>query len=307
MNRTGSRSLSLKMILISTVTLLLAVTAICFAVPDGDVDGDGRVTGADALKILRAAVGLDPVTPRMLAHGDVAPLGLDGKPQPDGIISIADALIILQKSIGLVYWDSSFTPPHITSSAPLTATGSQPYRYQVVAVITDGLTATYALTKAPAGMAIDGAKGSINWTPGSAQTGNFDVTVMVTDSNGDIGRQSFVLQVKDGTPPTVVTITSQPPLKTFDNHPYRYQVSATLSAGMKGTYSLETAPTGMTIDSATGLITWMPGTDQIGNRQVPVSSPVNPTRSKSSMERHPRCGLSRRLRLCQAVTSPFQR
>ena len=361
MNRTGSRSLSLKMILISTVTLLLAVTAICFAVPDGDVDGDGRVTGADALKILRAVVGLDPVTPRMLAHGDVAPRGLDGKPQPDGIISIADALIILQKSIGLVYWDSSFTPPHITSSAPLTATGSQPYRYQVVAVITDGLTATYALTKAPAGMAIDGAKGSITWTPGSAQTGNFDVTVTVTDSNGDSGRQSFVLQVKDGTPPTVrmtaptqalpgtpvlitataadnvgvsavtffldgvqqsvvsappyqftlvvptaalpgtaftvkataadaagntastdaritvsalptsVTISSSPVLAVADNQSYRYQVTTVLSPGMTAKYALTESPSGMTINAVTGLITWAPRSNQDGIYPVTVN------------------------------------
>ncbi len=53
----------------------------------GDVDGDGEITVADALSVLRVAARLAPSTPEMLAVGDI-----DG----DGAITVADALSILR-------------------------------------------------------------------------------------------------------------------------------------------------------------------------------------------------------------------
>ena len=58
----------------------------------GDMNGDGKVTAADALLALRIAVGLVPSTPAEIAIGD-----LNG----DGKITAADALLILRKAVGL--------------------------------------------------------------------------------------------------------------------------------------------------------------------------------------------------------------
>ena len=69
----------------------------------GDINGDGTVDIADALKALRIAVGLEIATAADYAKGDVAPLK-EGKPAPDGVIDIADAVVILQKSVGLQIW-----------------------------------------------------------------------------------------------------------------------------------------------------------------------------------------------------------
>lgn len=81
----------------------------------GDVDGDGKITIADALYLLRAAIGL-PVPPYVasnLMNGDVAPLdtatGLPCgdvntaavAPAPQFNITVADALLVLQKAVGL--------------------------------------------------------------------------------------------------------------------------------------------------------------------------------------------------------------
>lgn len=68
--------------------------------PEGDVDGDGRVSAADALLILRAAVGLAPQTATLLYNGDVAPLA-GGAPSPDGNLDLSDALLVLKKAVGL--------------------------------------------------------------------------------------------------------------------------------------------------------------------------------------------------------------
>ena len=76
------------------------------AVADGDVAPlgavDGNVTVADALVVLRAALGLLPQTPELLQHGDVAPLDSRGRPDPDQALTIADALLVLRKALGLV-------------------------------------------------------------------------------------------------------------------------------------------------------------------------------------------------------------
>lgn len=69
----------------------------------GDVNGDGAVDIADALRVLLIAVGVNSATTGDYAKADVAPLK-DGKPSPDGIINIADAVVILQKSVGLRNW-----------------------------------------------------------------------------------------------------------------------------------------------------------------------------------------------------------
>jgi serine protease AprX len=69
--------------------------------PTGDVNGDGVVDIADALLVLKAAVGMIPVTPFIMQQGDVAPL-YNGAADPDGAINVLDALAILQKAVNLI-------------------------------------------------------------------------------------------------------------------------------------------------------------------------------------------------------------
>lgn len=73
--------------------------------PDGILSpGNTAPTIADALRILRISVNLIPASSDDMNHGDVAPLGQDGKPLPDGVINIQDALVILRKVVGLISW-----------------------------------------------------------------------------------------------------------------------------------------------------------------------------------------------------------
>lgn len=58
----------------------------------GDVDGDGKVTAADARLVLRAAVGLEILTGDALKAADI---------NKDGKITAADARLVLRKAVGL--------------------------------------------------------------------------------------------------------------------------------------------------------------------------------------------------------------
>lgn len=78
----------------------------CIVKVDGDVapfgSRDGKVNVGDALVALRFALALETPTQEDVAHGDVAPLDAQGKPNPDGTITVGDALVILRNALQII-------------------------------------------------------------------------------------------------------------------------------------------------------------------------------------------------------------
>ncbi len=74
------------------------------------------------------------------------------------------------------------------------------------------------------------------------------------------------LDTKSVTAPEI--LTSQGPATLMVGNPFRYQMIA--SGNPRPIYSLGSAPVGMTMDTATGIVTWTPTPDQTGNRPVLV-------------------------------------
>lgn len=161
-------------------------------------------------------------------------------------------------------------PPTITSTPVTAATVGQVYTYGVTATDPDaGDVLTFSLPTAPAGMTIDPTTGLIQWTPTPAQVGDQSVTVRVQDAGGLFATQSFTVTVAPGVTNHPPAITSTPVIVATVGQPYSYAVGATdPDAGDVLTFSLPTAPTGMTIDTATGLIQWTPTAAQVGDSNV---------------------------------------
>lgn len=68
----------------------------------GDVNGDGRITLADVLLALRAAVGLVVLTPEQTVAADVAPVpGAQGQVVGDGKVDLLDAVRLLRFLAGI--------------------------------------------------------------------------------------------------------------------------------------------------------------------------------------------------------------
>ena len=65
-------------------------------------------------------------------------------------------------------------------------------------------------------------------------------------------------------------IQSSPPLSAKLGDDYSYQVEAIDDNDADLTYSLLLSPEGMTIDSSTGLIAWIPTEDQIGENNITI-------------------------------------
>jgi pimeloyl-ACP methyl ester carboxylesterase len=183
-------------------------------------------------------------------------------PDPAGVV-IVNGLRVHKdpRRTRLIVESGSTTEPtvFITSTAPLTGKLGTPYTYSVKAQNNVGEKITYALTVSPAGMTIDTTTGLIAW---SAPTeGSHQVSVRASITSGGktySATQSFTLVVTRSTPPLTIIFTSNPPLSGIEGKPYMYAVKATASDSTKTVLFrlAANAPSGMTLATGTGTITW---------------------------------------------------
>jgi KaiC/GvpD/RAD55 family RecA-like ATPase len=159
--------------------------------------------------------------------------------------------------------------PVISSLPPTTARVDMNYTFTVMATDIDKDALTYSLEKAPTGMTV-GTNGFVKWVPGFAQIGPNEVRLVVTDTIVKV-YQNFTVTVERGGFNRPPAIQSTPILTAPAEKQYMYQVVATDADNDNLTYSLNTAPNGMTIEPKTGLIDWTPSQSQKGTVQVVVN------------------------------------
>ena len=167
------------------------------------------------------------------------------------------------------------TNPAFTSTPITTAEVGVLYEYDADAVDLDGnngIPLQYSLTLSPATMTID-VDGLIQWTPNA--TGNEDVVVEVEDDDGNTATQSFTITVTEQpVQNTAPTIDSIPDDSVEANQTWTYtNVTANdVDVNDTLTFSVSTSPaSGLTIDSATGEMTWTPVEGEEGNYTVTVT------------------------------------
>ena len=161
----------------------------------------------------------------------------------------------------------SVKSPSISQLSNTTAIVGVPFADQVNA---SGAPApTFALTTAPAGMTIDPNSGLISWTPTFGQLGSNLVTVTATNLVGTASR-SFTINV-----PNTAPVITQPANGT-DQVTLPFTTTIVATGKPAPTFSLTTAPQGMTIDPNTGIINWTPTTAQYGALGVTVAA-TNPS------------------------------
>ena len=149
-------------------------------------------------------------------------------------------------------------PPVIISTAPTSAIEHAQYSYLPAATDPENNALTWSLSGAPAGMTINQSTGLITWIPGEGVSTSGPVTLKVTD-NGvppQSAQQTVTISVTPVNDPPVITSTA--PTTATEGVAYSYNPSAVDPENGILTWSLATAPEGMSIDPATGLITWTP-------------------------------------------------
>jgi len=161
--------------------------------------------------------------------------------------------------------------PNITSTAGTSATEDIQYSYQLVVTDDDDSSFSYQLLSSPSGMAVSNS-GEITWTPTNGVSTSGTVIVEVSDDDTDneqTDSETFTISVTAVNDPPV--ITSSEVTSATEDSAYSYDVDATDEEGVSPAFSLTTKPTGMTINSSTGEISWTPTQSQIGGNSVVVS------------------------------------
>ncbi|WNO11572.1 putative Ig domain-containing protein [Teredinibacter sp. KSP-S5-2] len=157
--------------------------------------------------------------------------------------------------------------PTIDSSPVTQAVENTLYQYQVTAIDGNGDALTYALGQFPPGMTIEPLTGLVSWTPTTEQIGTHDIIVVVSDTRGGSGSQSFTVTVAEQNVAPVFTT------QTLDNATedtaYRFTVLASdPNAGDVLSFSKVNGPAALQIDSANGEISWLPVNNNVGDNSV---------------------------------------
>lgn len=161
--------------------------------------------------------------------------------------------------------------PRIVSRPRFTATLSREWAYRAEAVDANGDELSYSLIDAPEGMTID-PLGVVRWHVPPTAPNEVNVIIEVADRRGLPTIQEFSLNIESNVSNSAPVISSLPPQRAVTGAIYRYTSEARDLDNDSVTWALDSMPSGMSIDSGTGEIRWMPTESQYGTHIVTVSA-----------------------------------
>lgn len=186
------------------------------------------------------------------AQGVESPLGMEGSAMP------------------IARTQRNDTAPTILSTPTTRGRVSQQWSYLPNVADPDaGDTKVFALVSAPSGLTINPTTGQMLFTPGTNQSGLHRILWSVTDSRNRVTSQGFNLFVETQVINAAPVITSSAITNANVGRNYAYGLRATdPDSGDLLSYSLDAAPSGLTIHPSTGLISWIPSAGQLGTHNV---------------------------------------
>ncbi len=159
--------------------------------------------------------------------------------------------------------------PLVTTASPLNA-ATQNSSYAIALSNSGGTPAfTWSLTAGTLPSSITlASNGLLSGTP--TATGTTTFTAQVTDAVGATANKAFALTVNAGVlAPTITTVPTLPDQRLRIGGAYTFDIDAT---GVPApTFSLTSAPSGMTINPTSGVITWT-AANTVGNSTVTVQA-----------------------------------
>ncbi|MGC9363767.1 MAG: putative Ig domain-containing protein [Fidelibacterota bacterium] len=166
-------------------------------------------------------------------------------------------------------------PAFIDAPASLTATEDAEFYYDLNSSDEGQGTITYSITAGDLGwLTLDATSGEISGTPDNDDVADgTDVTFRVTDGNGGAATKTIVFIVgnTNDNPTWISAPVAGSTVTTAEDAGYSLDIDAgDVDVDDNLTYSLTTNPTGMTINSTTGVINWTPDNSQVGDHPVTV-------------------------------------
>jgi len=163
----------------------------------------------------------------------------------------------------------SNTAPRITSTPTTVGQVGKTWTYQAKAVDAEGNAIEFYLgPDCPPTMVVNPNTGQVAFS--SDVPGEFTVELFVKDIWGATSGQRFTLVISAGADNLPPVVSSTPGYYAAPGQEYVYQVLAQDPNGDALSYSLRSAPAGMSIDSS-GRLTWRPTEAQAGEHRVEIA------------------------------------
>ncbi|MGB3535530.1 MAG: putative Ig domain-containing protein [Microcoleaceae cyanobacterium] len=159
--------------------------------------------------------------------------------------------------------------PEISSTAPLTATQSSAYTYNIVVNDPDvGDNVTITATTLPDWLTLTDngdSTATLSGTPSQAELGDHTVGLQVEDSVGEVDSQSFTLNVKNTN--DAPTIAGTPDVIIDEGNQYSFIPTAEDIDGDVLSFSIENKPDWATFNTATGELSGTPENEDVGTTE----------------------------------------
>ena len=162
---------------------------------------------------------------------------------------------------------SANNPPFLASIGNKTVNENSLLTFSISATDADNDTLTYSATNLPTGATFVGQ--TFTWTPNYTQANSYSVTFSVTDGHGGSASETITITVNNvNRAPVLATIGNK---TVAENAALAFTLSATDADSDTLTYSVNTLPSGATLDSSTGAFSWTPSYSQSGTYNLTFS------------------------------------
>ncbi|MBI4479515.1 MAG: putative Ig domain-containing protein, partial [Acidobacteria bacterium] len=141
--------------------------------------------------------------------------------------------------------------PVISEIGNQTISEGSPYTGPTPSLTQGTLPVTWSLVASPSGMTINSATGVVSWTSPTTSGSPHTVTIRATNSAG-FDDETWLLTVNP-VPPIISPISDH---STEEGSPYTGPTPALTQGTLPVTWSLVANPSGMTINSVTGVVSW---------------------------------------------------
>ena len=197
------------------------------------------------------------------ASGDVGPASF--------VISVADTSgnVTLRQFTINVSAASPTTTPFTLNPLRTDAAINQAYRSQVDVRDAIGRSLTVSLVSGPTGLTLD-SDGNASWVPSTNQLGSQALVVSANDGLGNSQQFTISIAVTQRLVNSAPRITSAPAVYSVANQQYAYDVVAIDAENDELAFELLEAPTGMSINSDSGTLRWLPSRELVGEHAITI-------------------------------------
>ncbi|NQU12219.1 tandem-95 repeat protein, partial [bacterium] len=175
----------------------------------------------------------------------------------DGSLSDSETITI---SVGPVN-----QPPVLAAIGNRSVDESQALNFTVSASDPDGDNLSYSASALPSGASFNANTRTFNWTPTSAQAGNYQVTFSVSDGSLSDSETIAISVGAVNQPPVLAAIGTQ---AVQEGQTLAFTLSATDPDGDSLSYSASGLPNGASFNTASRVFYWEPGYAQAGTYTV---------------------------------------